>query len=115
MRADIQIVINESEKSLSLLRQRLDWDNVKKKREEFDALTEDPDLWNEPYKAQNLMRERQNFIDQLDGHDAINNELKENIELCCERACWSLRTPSQEEHGKQRHNHKTCDAVHDHW
>mgnify|MGYP003311708703 CR=1 FL=1 len=35
MRADIQIVINEIEKSLSLLRQRLDWDNVKKKREEF--------------------------------------------------------------------------------
>ena len=81
MRADIQIVINEIEKSLSLLRQRLDWDNVKKKREEFDALTEDPDLWNEPDKAQNLMRARQNFIDQLDGHDAINNELKENIEL----------------------------------
>jgi peptide chain release factor 2 len=63
------------------LRQRLDWDNVKKKREEFDALTEDPDLWNEPDKAQNLMRARQNFIDQLDGHDAISNELKENIEL----------------------------------
>jgi len=81
MRADIQIVINEIEKSLSLLRQRLDWDNVNKKREEFDALTEDPDLWNEPDKAQNLMRARQNFIDQLDGHDAISNELKENIEL----------------------------------
>ncbi len=81
MRADIQIIINEIEKSLSLLRQRLDWDNVKKKREEFDALTEDPDLWNEPDKAQNLMRARQNFIDQLDGHDAISNELKENIEL----------------------------------
>ena len=81
MRADIQIVINEIEKSLSLLRQRLDWDNVKKKREEFDALTEDPDLWNEPDKAQNLMRARQNFIDQLDGHDVISNELKENIEL----------------------------------
>ena len=81
MRADIQIVINEIEKSLSLLRQRLDWDNVKKKREEFDALTEDPDLWNEPDKAQNLMRARQNFIDQLDGHDTISNELKENIEL----------------------------------
>ncbi len=73
MRADIQIVINEIEKSLSLLRQRLDWDNVKKKREEFDALTEDPDLWNEPDKAQNLMRARQNFIDQLDGHDAIRS------------------------------------------
>ena len=81
MRADIQIVINEIEKSLSLLRQRLDWDNVKKKREEFDALTEDPDLWNEPDKAQKLMRERQNFIDQVDGHDTISNELKDNIEL----------------------------------
>ena len=81
MRADIQIVIDEIEKSLSLLRQRLDWDNVKKKREEFDALTEDPDLWNEPDKAQKLMRERQNFIDQVDGHDTISNELKDNIEL----------------------------------
>lgn len=81
MRADIQIVINEIEKSLSLLRQRLDWDNVEKKREEFDALTEDPDLWNEPDKAQKLMRARQNFIDQVDGHDTISNELKDNIEL----------------------------------
>jgi peptide chain release factor 2 len=27
------------------------------------------------------MRERQNFIDQLDGHDAISKELKDNIEL----------------------------------
>ena len=81
MRADIQIVINEIEKSLSLLRQRLDWDNVKKKREEFDALTEDPDIWDEPDKAQKLMRERQNFIDQVDGHEAIRNELRDNIEL----------------------------------
>ena len=44
-------------------------------------LTEDPDLWNEPDKAQKLMRERQNFIDQVDGHDTISNELKDNIEL----------------------------------
>ena len=27
------------------------------------------------------MRERQNFIDQVDGHDTISNELKDNIEL----------------------------------
>ena len=81
MRADIQIIISEIDKSLSLLRQRLDWDNVRKKREEFDALTEDPDLWNEPDKAQKLMRERQNFIDRVDAHDAMSTELKENIEL----------------------------------
>ena len=81
MRADIQTMISEIDKSLSLLRQRLDWDNVRKKREEFDALTEDPDLWNEPDKAQKLMRERQNFIDQVDAHDAMSTELKENIEL----------------------------------
>ena len=56
MRADIQIVINEIEKSLSLLRQRLDWDNVKKKREEFDALTEDPDFWNDAKHAEILLK-----------------------------------------------------------
>ena len=81
MRADIQIIISEIDKSLSLIRQRLDWDNVRKKREEFDALTEDPDLWNEPDKAQKLMRERQNFIARVDAHDAMSTELKENIEL----------------------------------
>ena len=81
MRADIQIIISEIDKSLSLLRQRLEWDNVRKKREEFDALTEDPDLWNEPDKAQKLMRERQNFIYQVDAHDAMSTEFKENIEL----------------------------------
>ncbi|MDG1085712.1 MAG: peptide chain release factor 2, partial [Planktotalea sp.] len=46
MRADAQNTVEEIEKSLELLRQRLDWDTAEFRLEEFNARVEDPDLWN---------------------------------------------------------------------
>ena len=81
MRADIQNIVNEINKSLALLRQRMDWDSVAHRLEEFNARVEDPDLWNDPEKAQKLMRERQSLVDSVSVHDSIEQELKDHIEL----------------------------------
>lgn len=81
MRADIQNMVNEINKSLELLRQRMGWETVKHRLEEFNARVEDPDLWNDPENAQELMRERQSLIDAVEGHDNMQSELNDSIEL----------------------------------
>ena len=81
MRADIQNIVNEINKSLALLRQRIDWESVAHRLEEFNARVEDPDLWNDPEKAQKLMRERQSLVDSVAVHDSIQQELNDHIEL----------------------------------
>ena len=81
MRADIQNMVNEINKSLELLRQRMGWETVKHRLEEFNARVEDPALWNDPENAQKLMRERHSLIDAVEGHDNMQTELNDNIEL----------------------------------
>ena len=81
MRADIQNIVNEINKSLALLRQRMVWESVAHRLEEFNARVENPDLWNDPEKAQKLMRERQSLVDSVSVHDSIQQELNDHIEL----------------------------------
>jgi peptide chain release factor 2 len=81
MRAEVQNTIAEIEKSLALLRQRLDWETAAHRLEEFDARVEDPDLWNDPDKAQKLMRERQALVDAMAVYQGIQTDLSDNIEL----------------------------------
>ena len=81
MRADIQNIVNEINKSLALLRQRMDWESVAHRLEELNARVENPDLWNDPEKAQKLMRERQSLVDSVSVHDSIQQELNDHIEL----------------------------------
>jgi peptide chain release factor 2 len=81
MRAEIQTITSEIETSLELLRQRLGWETAQHRLEEFNARVEDPNLWNDPAKAQKLMRERQALVDALATHDSIQTELSDNIEL----------------------------------
>ncbi len=81
MRAEIENIVTEIRKSLDLLRQRMDWDTAQHRLEEFNALSEDPDLWNDPEKAQKLMRERQALVDAIDTYKSLSQELDDNIEL----------------------------------
>jgi peptide chain release factor 2 len=81
MKADTQAVIDEIEKSLDLLRQRLGWETAAHRLEELDARAEDPDLWNDPAHAQKVMRERQKLADGIDGYKALAAALSENAEL----------------------------------
>ncbi len=81
MRADIQNIVNEIEKSIELLRQRMNWETITYRIEEMDAMVEDPTLWDDPAKAQKLMQERKVLIDGYEGCKALAQELSDNIEL----------------------------------
>ena len=81
MRADAQNTVDEIEKSLELLKQRLDWETAPFRLEEFNARVEDPDLWNDPDAAQKLMRERQTLVDAMATFTGIQQDLSDNVEL----------------------------------
>ncbi|MDX1781651.1 MAG: peptide chain release factor 2 [Thalassovita sp.] len=81
MRAEVQNTVSEIEKSLELLRQRMDWESAQFRLEEFNARVEDPTLWDDPENAQKLMRERQSLLDAINTHDGIEQEMADNVEL----------------------------------
>ena len=81
MRGETQSQVEAIRKSLTLLAQRLDVETADHRLEEFNALTEDPNLWNDPERAQKLMRERQSLVDALATYTGIKQDLDDNIEL----------------------------------
>ena len=74
MRADTQNKVAEIEKSLALLAQRMDYETAPHRLEEFNAMTEDPDLWNDPEKAQKLMRDRQVLMDKVGTYEQMEDD-----------------------------------------
>jgi peptide chain release factor 2 len=81
MRAETQNHVDAIKKTLGLLGQRMDIEMAPHRLEEFDALIEAPDLWNDPAKAQKLMQERQQLIDALSTYRLIDSGLRDNVEL----------------------------------
>ncbi len=81
MRAETERLVEEIEKSLALLRQRLGWETAEHRLEELNAMSEDPELWNDPARAQKLMRDRQTLADALDGYKHLAQELADQTEL----------------------------------
>ncbi|WP_415233760.1 peptide chain release factor 2 [Pseudorhodobacter sp.] len=81
MRAETQSNVEKIRKSLTLLAQRMDLETAPHRLEEFNAMIEDPELWNDPAKAQKLMRERQAVLDQLSTYKLIETGLSDNVEL----------------------------------
>jgi peptide chain release factor 2 len=81
MRAETEHLIAEIEKSLALLRQRLGWETAPHRLEELNAMSEDPDLWSDPARAQKLMRERQGLADAIEGYRTLAQELDDQREL----------------------------------
>jgi peptide chain release factor 2 len=81
VRAEIQNTVAKIEKSVALLKQRLDWETAPHRLEEFNAMIEDPTLWDDPERAQKLMRERQMLMDAVNTAKSIEQDMKDNIEL----------------------------------
>ena len=81
MRADIENRVAAIEKSLNLLAQRMDWETAPHRLEEFNAMTENPNLWDDPEKAQKLMRDRQMLVDAVDRFTGMRQELSDNVEF----------------------------------
>ncbi|RID93569.1 peptide chain release factor 2 [Gemmobacter lutimaris] len=81
MRAETQTQAETIRKSLALLAQRMDYETAPHRLEEFNAMIEDPNLWNDPAKAQKLMRERQMLMDAIGTYRMIDSGLNDNLEL----------------------------------
>ena len=81
MRAEAENRVKEIEKSLNLLKQRMDYETAQHRLEEFNAMIEDPNLWDDQERAQKLMRDRQTLVDALERANGIQQEMSDNIEL----------------------------------
>ena len=81
VRAETANQVEAIKKSLALLKQRMDWETASHRLEEFDAMIEDPDLWNDQERAQKLMRDRQMLIDAIATSTGIEQDMTDNVEL----------------------------------
>ncbi|WP_417807662.1 peptide chain release factor 2 [Thioclava sp.] len=81
MRAETQNIADAIRKSLTLLGQRMDLETAPHRLEEFNAMIEDPTLWDDQARAQKLMRDRQQLLDKFETYTRIEQELTDNIEL----------------------------------
>ena len=81
MRAEAQAYADQIKSALDLLRRFLDWDVALARLDELNARVEDPDLWNDPKAAQEVMRERRRLDQAIGATRSIEKELADNIEL----------------------------------
>ena len=81
MRAEMVNVVATIEKSLGLLAKRLDYDSAPYRLEEFNAMIEDPSLWDDQERAQKLMRDRQILVDAIATYEGIRQDLSDNLEM----------------------------------
>ncbi|MFD1331129.1 peptide chain release factor 2 [Methylopila musalis] len=81
MRAEIETLVQDIEQSVGLLRRHLDWDASRAKLDELNHIVEDPTLWDDPERAQKVMRERTSLEDAMSGVQRIEADLKDNLEL----------------------------------
>ncbi|MDV7269591.1 peptide chain release factor 2 [Thioclava sp. A2] len=81
MRAEMQNIVEQIKKSLTLLGQRMDLETAPHRIEEFNAMIEDPTLWDDQARAQKLMRERQTLMDKYETYQRISRDLTDNVEL----------------------------------
>ena len=81
MRAEVENTVAAIQKSLDLLAQRMDWETAEHRLEEFNAMTEDPNLWDNPEKAQKLMRDRQMLVDAVERYKSMSQDMSDSVEL----------------------------------
>ncbi|WP_144428105.1 peptide chain release factor 2 [Azospirillum sp. HJ39] len=81
MRAEIEAAAGEIRESLALLRRHLDWDNALRRLDELNNLAEDPKLWDDPSRAQTIMRERTQLDTSVAGYRALERDLSDSLEL----------------------------------
>ena len=81
MRAEMTNVVGAIEKSLVLLAKRLDYETAPYRLEEFNAIIEDPSLWDDQERAQKLMRDRQLLVDAISIYEGIKQDLLDNLEM----------------------------------
>ncbi|MBH9975392.1 MULTISPECIES: peptide chain release factor 2 [Bartonella] len=81
MRAEIETLVEEIKQAIGLLRRHLDWDQSVKRLEYLNEKAEDPSLWDDAAKAQEMMRERQRLDDGINNIKHLTQTLDDSVEL----------------------------------
>ncbi len=81
MRAEGQAHVEKIEAALALVRKFLDWDRALRRLDELNARVEDPDLWNDPKKAEEVMRERRRLEAAVNAVNTISTEMNDTVEF----------------------------------
>ncbi|MGB8313477.1 MAG: peptide chain release factor 2 [Aestuariivirga sp.] len=81
MRAEIIKLVEEMKQSIGLLRRHLDWDSAIRQLAELNAKSEDPALWNDPQKAQEVMRKRQDLDARISAVLRLEQTIEDNVGL----------------------------------
>ncbi|TDP86661.1 peptide chain release factor 2 [Oharaeibacter diazotrophicus] len=81
MRAETEAIVDEIRQGMALLRRHLDWDASQQRMAELNGFVEDPTLWNDPERAQKIMRERTDLESRINGYLKLERELGDNLEL----------------------------------
>jgi len=81
MRAEGQAHIDRIEAALALVRRSLDWDRAVRRLDELNARVEDPKLWDDPKKAEEVMRERRRLDGAIGTVNEIGREMADAIEF----------------------------------
>ncbi|MDA5193545.1 peptide chain release factor 2 [Govanella unica] len=81
MRAEALSLVDKIKQSMALLRRHLDWDVAIDRLAELNAFAEDPNLWNDPGKAQKLMQERTRLDSSVSAWRTLERELQDAIDL----------------------------------
>ena len=81
MRAEGQAHIDRIEAALALVRRSLDWDRAVRRLDELNARVEDPALWDNPRKAEEVMRERRRLEAAIGTVNEITCEMADAVEF----------------------------------
>ncbi|HEY7299897.1 MAG TPA: peptide chain release factor 2 [Xanthobacteraceae bacterium] len=81
MRTETEAIVEEIKQSVGLLRRHLDVDKARARLDELNQQAEDPNLWNNPQRAQRLMQERTALDDQLNSIARIQQELDDQLTM----------------------------------
>ena len=81
MRAEAQNAVDRIDAALALVRRSLDWDRALRRLDELNARVEDPNLWNDPKKAEEVMRERRRLDASIGAAKSIEQEKNDTVEL----------------------------------
>ncbi|HLA03524.1 MAG TPA: peptide chain release factor 2 [Aestuariivirga sp.] len=81
MRAEIVKLVDEMKQSVGLLRRHLDWDSAVRQLAELNAKSEDPNLWSDPEKAQEVMRKRQDLDGRISSVLRLEQTIEDNVGL----------------------------------
>lgn len=81
MRAELNTLVEQIRNSLFLIGQRTHIDAAKKKLSDIEHRVSQPDIWNNPAQAEQLMRTRQTLIAAVEVYQNIEQELNEIIDL----------------------------------